>query len=144
MKEYAYEEDKNLRFRPQMEDTHCIVDGIVGDSSCGLYCVFDGHGGKQVSEYCSERFPVEFKKELQKPQADLCKVITDVFAKVDKELKLIDADGCGSTACLAITRREGAHNVLYVANVGDTRAVLSKSGTAERLSVDHKCDNLDE
>ena len=61
---------------------HCIVDGIGGDSSCGLFCVFDGHGGKQVSEYCSERFPVEFKKELQKPQADLCKVITDVFAKV--------------------------------------------------------------
>lgn len=57
---------------------------------------------------------------------------------------MIDADGCGSTAVLAITRREGAHNVLYVANVGDSRAVLSKSGTAERLSVDHKCDNADE
>lgn len=57
---------------------------------------------------------------------------------------MIDADGCGSTACVVMVRREGLHNVLYVANVGDTRAVLSKSGQAERLSVDDKCDNIDE
>ena len=43
-----------------------------------------------------------------------------------------------------MVRREGLHNVLYVANVGDTRAVLSRSGQAERLSVDDKCDNIDE
>ena len=43
---------------------HCIVDKIGGDPTCGLFCVFDGHGGKQVSDYCEERFPVEFSKEL--------------------------------------------------------------------------------
>ena len=64
--------------------------------------------------------------------------------QIDKELRLIDADGCGSTACVAIVRKEGVHSVLYVANIGDTRAVLSKSGTAERLSIDDKCDNIDE
>lgn len=31
-----------------------------------------------------------------------------------------------------------------MANVGDTRAVLSKSGTAERMSIDDKCDNAEE
>ena len=64
--------------------------------------------------------------------------------QINDELRLIDADGCGSTACVAIVRREGVHNVLYIANIGDTRAVLSKSGQAERMSVDDKCDNLDE
>lgn len=57
---------------------------------------------------------------------------------MDQQLSMIDSDHCGSTACTAIVRREINHNVLYVANVGDTRAVLSKNGQAERLSKDHK------
>jgi serine/threonine protein phosphatase PrpC len=47
---------------------------------------------------------------------------------------MIDADHCGSTAVVAIIRREA----LYVGNVGDSRAVISKNGVAERLSIDHK------
>jgi serine/threonine protein phosphatase PrpC len=57
---------------------------------------------------------------------------------------LVDADGCGSTACTAIVRKEGGQNILYLANIGDTRAVLSKNGRAERLSVDDRCDNVEE
>ena len=56
-------------------------------------------------------------------------------------MRLLDADGCGSTGCVAVIRKEGGNNVLYIANVGDSRAVLGKSGKAERLSVDHKPDN---
>ena len=56
----------------------------------------------------------------------------------------MDSDHCGTTACVAIVRREINHNVLYVGNVGDTRAVLSKNGTAERLSIDHKATDIQE
>lgn len=56
----------------------------------------------------------------------------------------MDSDHCGTTACVAIVRREINHNVLYVGNVGDTRAVLSKNGTAERLSIDHKATDVQE
>lgn len=33
---------------------------------------------------------------------------------------------------------ESAHRVLYVANVGDTRAVLSRNGVEDRLTIDHR------
>ena len=49
-----------------MEDTHCHKDGLAGDKQCGLWAIFDGHGGKQVSEHCAETFPLILKKELAK------------------------------------------------------------------------------
>ena len=47
-----------------MEDTHCHLDKVGGDPSCGLFAVFDGHGGKQVAEHCAETMPILIKKEL--------------------------------------------------------------------------------
>ena len=79
---YAYAEDRNMRFRPHMEDTHCIVDKMGGDNSCGLFAIYDGHGGKRVSDHCADRFPIELRKELQKNPQDLCKPIIDIFSKV--------------------------------------------------------------
>lgn len=52
---------------------------------------------------------MEVSKELMKGPDDICAVLTTVFAKIDNELRLVDADGCGSTACVAIVRKEGSH-----------------------------------
>ena len=62
-----------------------------------------------MSDHCAARFPSEFKKALVGNPSDLVKPITDVFEKIDKELRLLDSDGCGSTAVVAVTRKEGAH-----------------------------------
>lgn len=78
------------------------------------------------------------RKEVVKQTGDLCSAIDQVFVKIDNELRLLDADGCGSTGCVAIVRQEFGHRILYVANVGDTRAVLCWNGQAERLSCDHR------
>lgn len=61
-----------------------------------------------------------------------------MFLRIDNELRLLDADNTGSTGCVAVVRQEMGQKVVYVANVGDTRAVLSKNGIAERMSYDHK------
>jgi serine/threonine protein phosphatase PrpC len=48
-----------------MEDTHCILDAAANDKNCGMFAIFDGHGGKQVSDHLAERFPAEFRKAMQ-------------------------------------------------------------------------------
>ncbi len=64
--------------------------------------------------------------------------LEETFDKIDDELRIMDSETCGSTACVGIIRMESGHKVLYIANVGDTRAILSRNGVEERLSIDHK------
>ena len=86
VKSYSFQENKNRRFRPQMEDTYCIVDKLGGDNTCGLFAIFDGHGGRQVSDHCAERFPAELRKEVAKKPADLTKTLETVFSTVSLPL----------------------------------------------------------
>ncbi|ETV71395.1 hypothetical protein, variant 1 [Aphanomyces astaci] len=129
--------------RPYMEDRHTVVGTLNGDPSSSFYGVFDGHGGDGASEYCV---------------ASLCSnVITDPafahdpklalsrgFVKTDKDyIQLADRynKDDGTTAIAVVVRGD----TIYVANVGDSRAVLiKKSGDAVPLSSDHKPNRPDE
>jgi serine/threonine protein phosphatase PrpC len=75
---------------------------------------------------------------LDKDKSNIKAIITRVMAKTDDQLKLVGASDTGSTCCLAFVRKEGMRRVCYVANLGDTRAVLNIDGVAKRASVDHK------
>lgn len=63
-----------------------------------------------------------------------------LFANVNNQVKKMAAKSVGSTCCLFYRRS----SVGYVANLGDTRAVMNVGGKAVRLSVDHKGYNEDE
>lgn len=50
-------------WRQDMEDEHIAVADLGEEfASCGLYCVFDGHGGKAVSGFCKRNFTEEFRR----------------------------------------------------------------------------------
>ena len=61
---------------------YSIKDRLGNDPNCGLFAVFDGHGGKQVAEHCAERVPEEMRKEVMKSQGDISFAIDQVFLKV--------------------------------------------------------------
>lgn len=53
-------------WRMDMEDAHIAVADLEEEfAGVGLYCVFDGHGGKAVSSFCKARFAEELRQITQ-------------------------------------------------------------------------------
>ncbi|CAN7024858.1 unnamed protein product [Brassica rapa subsp. trilocularis] len=128
--------------RSSMEDFfETRIDGIDGEI-VGLFGVFDGHGGAAAAEYLKRHL---FSNLITHPNfiSDTKSAIADAYNHTDSELlksennHTIDA---GSTASTAILVRDR----LLVANVGDSRAVICRAGTAFAVSRDHKPDQSDE
>eukprot|EP00747_Dinoflagellata_sp_TGD_P168418 gnl/TRDRNA2_/TRDRNA2_194744_c0_seq1.p1 gnl/TRDRNA2_/TRDRNA2_194744_c0~~gnl/TRDRNA2_/TRDRNA2_194744_c0_seq1.p1 ORF type:complete len:383 (-),score=89.64 gnl/TRDRNA2_/TRDRNA2_194744_c0_seq1:82-1230(-) len=53
-------------WRPDQEDAH-VANADIGEelAGCGIYCVFDGHGGKAVSAFCKLNFVAELRRLTQ-------------------------------------------------------------------------------
>lgn len=135
---YAYKEDTNYRFRPSMEDGRKIVDSFMGDSNSGFFALFDGHGGKEAVEYCIQRIDIEFQKAMNESGNNVEQAFIRCFSKVDDQLRMTGAMNSGTTATVSLIRKEGSAKVLYVANVGDSKAVLVRRNETLQLSYEHK------
>lgn len=128
--------------RPSMEDFYDIKTSTIDGETVYLFGVFDGHGGSRAAEYLKEHL---FENLMKHPQfiTDTKKAITETYKKTDSDFLHAESNSLrddGSTASTAILI--GQH--LYVANVGDSRAVMSKAGKAIPLSDDHKPNRSDE
>lgn len=86
--------------------------------------------------------------EIQKPLGSemsidhtICGALRDAFRKTDQELKGSQTgDFVGATAVVAVLDS----NHVYLANCGDSRAVISRAGVACPVTQDHKPDREDE
>lgn len=71
----------------------------------------------------------------------LCRVVMEAiiktFSEVDQSSSDINTSGSTVACCLVRPGHSKNSRTLFVANVGDTRAVLSKGGEAVRLTYDH-------
>ncbi|CAH2073193.1 unnamed protein product [Thlaspi arvense] len=128
--------------RSSMEDFfETRIDGIDGEI-VGLFGVFDGHGGARAAEYVKRHL---FSNLITHPKfiSDTKSAITDAYNHTDSELLKSENShnrDAGSTASTAIL----VGDRLLVANVGDSRAVISRGGNAIAVSRDHKPDQSDE
>ena len=101
--QYSYKEDPNVRFREYMEDKGKVVDNFNGNINSILFCLFDGHGGKEVSTYLQDNFPLLFKKIF--PTNNIESNLIDLFPYIDDKLKQNNFYQVGSTACIIYIKK---------------------------------------
>lgn len=131
-----------------------------------VYGLFDGHKADRAAKYCAEFFPQLLNKyctteNLKNPLHDIFFIINNQYKTSFRETNNCTCDywynclnwftSCcccrpnkthpeiipedGTTALIALITSQ--HN-LWIANAGDSRAVLSQQGKSIRLSFDHK------
>ncbi|KAB2069539.1 hypothetical protein ES319_A08G101300v1 [Gossypium barbadense] len=128
--------------RATMEDFYDIKTSKINGQMVCMFGIFDGHGGSHAAEYLKQHL---FENLMKHP-----KFITDTKLAISETYPQTDVDFLdserntyrddGSTASTAVL----VGNHLFVANVGDSRTIISKAGEAIPLSEDHKPNRTDE
>ncbi|KDP43081.1 hypothetical protein JCGZ_25267 [Jatropha curcas] len=137
---YGYSSFKGKR--ASMEDFYETRIAEVDGQMVAFFGVFDGHGGARTAEYLKNNL---FRNLSSHPDfiKDTRTAIVETFRQTDADYlneekgNQKDAGSTASTAMLLGDR-------LLVGNVGDSRVVASRAGSAVPLSIDHKPDRSDE
>lgn len=132
------ETDKGL-VRDYNEDKYTIVNEKISSASVHFFGLYDGHGGSRCSEYLRQHLH-DFILKDPELTVDPKNVILRNFIKAEnlfiEEAKRNNFDRSGSCALACIIIRDKC----FIANLGDSRAVLSsnKGNKVFVLSKDHK------
>lgn len=135
--------DRNMGRRKYMEDVEVLFENIrASNSLVNVYGVLDGHGGDDCSQHCAEDIPMKIAGNLRKGKTS-SEALFCSFRDTDEEyLRNSSGVSAGSTANIALFDR--TRSVVYVANTGDTRAVLCRNFKAVDLSLDRKASDPEE
>ncbi|XP_018607573.1 protein phosphatase, Mg2+/Mn2+ dependent, 1Nb (putative) isoform X1 [Scleropages formosus] len=130
-------------WRANMEDAHnCIPEMGAELDAWGFFAVYDGHAGNTVAHYCARNLldhimatgaikRVENKEQVKEG-------IREGFFSIDRHMHAMARsegwDRGGSTVVAAMI----SPHRLYIANCGDSRAVLCRDGRVYVQTEDHK------
>lgn len=133
--------------RPTMEDRHLVIElglvfggEVIKTTVCGL---FDGHAGSSASQFMREHLAEHLKAALEKniseriTEESVFRSLKECFRTLNETYEEMRVVG-GTTAVVAII----LNGKIYIANVGDSRAILLVNGRVIQLSQDAKPDDV--
>jgi len=121
--------------RDYQEDRHAIFFNIFNDIN--YYGVFDGHGDEKVAVFMKLYFKDILVSELSKGDVNGKSIPECLFLSFQRLQTLLPksiATYAGTTALVLLHHKD----MLYVANVGDSRAILCNGKRAIGITEDHK------
>jgi serine/threonine protein phosphatase PrpC len=129
--------------RPYMEDTDFSFDEIrISEKSrVSMFGVLDGHGGGECSKFAAEELPSGVILQMRSGKSG-GEALYKSFLSADESFLNSTSSRAGSTATVLLW--DHVDKVMSVANCGDTRAVLSRSGTSVDITRDMKATDLEE
>ncbi|XP_076942252.1 putative protein phosphatase 2C 25 [Bidens hawaiensis] len=123
-----------------MEDRYSAIVDLQGDSKQAFFGVFDGHGGAKAAEFAAKNLHRNIISNVaNKCEDEIAEAVKEGYLATDSEFLKQDVNG-GACCVTALIRNDK----LIVSNVGDCRAVMSRGGVAEELTLDHKPSRKDE
>lgn len=121
-----------------MEDYHVAKFVTHGGREVGLFAIYDGHMGDAVPAYLQKHLFSNILKE-EDFWRDPIRSINKGYERTDQViLSSENSEHFGRGGSTAVTAILIDGQKLYVGNVGDSRAVLSRGGQVIQLSIDHE------
>ncbi|KAF5176738.1 phosphatase 2C [Thalictrum thalictroides] len=119
-----------------MEDFHVAKFIETKGHEIGLFAIYDGHLGDSVPAYLQKNLFSNILKD-EDFWTDPNRSISKAYERTDEAIlsHTPDLGRGGSTAVTAVLING---RKLWIANVGDSRGVLSKRGQAIQMTVDHE------
>ncbi|ORZ06622.1 phosphatase 2C-like domain-containing protein [Absidia repens] len=127
-------------WRITMEDAHTTIPEYK-DTKTSFFAVFDGHGGSEVAKYSGEHLHHRVMDGDAFRENKVREALKQGYLGIDEDLRADPLQEHVPSGCTAVSALITKDNVLFVANAGDSRAVLCVSGRAIALSEDHKPTN---
>lgn len=133
---------KRGKKRGDIEDRYSALvnDDAKNASKQAFFGVFDGHGGAKAAEFAAKNLGRNIINEVAlRSEEELEEAVREGYLTTDAEFLKLNANG-GSCCVTALVQ----NGELIVSNAGDCRAVMSRGGVAEALTVDHRPSRQDE
>ena len=128
---YSYYEYKNIHNKDYI---NCkIIENECGDPNKILFCLFNGHGGGEVSKYLQENISLEMRNIL--PLKDVSKDFTKLFTSLDEKIKLLNLPNMGATGTIAYIESFNGKRILHCSNVGNNRCILINKRGLWRITM---------